>query len=1170
MPRPPPRPGRRRALGLALALACIAAALGADPEGAGNGAPIAGAAAPAPLPLITTPFSPDPGGLEPVEDDQEPRPLEAGPATPGAPASSLAGAVAEGAQAAAASAGANKEAASAAAEQREERGEAGEREREAGKKAIPGGAPPPALGEEAEREREEEEAREAGRGDQPAAALERAREQEEAREEAEERALEAKLASGAPITASEFAAEAAREREERRERQTRAERAADDAAREVEAGRLSRFYARLGLPASSPRPTAAQLDAEAAAANPGAFAAERRAEAREREGKQKGGSGSGGGGGGPSHSYQLPRASAGAPAPTTTPAAGGGAPAKPAPPPPPAATAPINPAFPSPVGRAFPAPPGAPPAPRGLSLSADLPPLYEPSAGGRGLAPDALDSAARGPTSFASIARRVARDAYWLNADPARLDDAQAAANEKPEPRRGGSLAARVSARSGGGPNPFGARPDDVPTAASPAKVAAAGPGVSAASPLAASRTLLPARPTPDSPISLSFAANAAVDQPVRRFRPPDQALCVGAGHVVVGTNALFRSFNAETGAPEEGPISVPDFFNLTGNFSDPGCIYDGAGSKRFFLSFFRFNERSPAKFSHFVLAVSATSNPGDGFIGPYIFPNDGLDAAGQPLPGLEACAASTDRDTGVAYEGGCLGDYPSVGLDGHALWAGFNLFSTEPREAYAGVLVLAISKAGLVSGASATPSYAAYSNWDPELAYTVQPTVTQAGSAHDGREGGTTYLTSTGPVSQNEPNQPLLAVWAATHTDRVAHPSFPKAGLPVISNAALLDVPAYADPGILDADRFCMPQPDPGVPLDAGDARTLQSVWSGGLIWTAAQTVIRPGPAAPKAVGAVWWAVRPGWGRAGGAAPGGPRAPSPAASPSSLFTPALNATGYVAVPGHHASRPAITASPSGAQAWIGGTLVGDDLPPSPFVAQVHVGGALLTRPAGTAPLTAAAHVTTIHLPAIAPDVLSPGIPDRAWDRADPDLGGTLRSGDYSAATLDEAGHAWLASQWSGSVPSPVCVAKFAPIKCPNWGTYVTRVDTDAVKGGVDGVAAAARAVPPARAGLGAFSGLGGGQPAAEPGLDAAVPAAAKPGPGKAPAAGGDASGGALAAAADASRKKTKAGGSGAPLGPKRRGEEGGDEGAADAAAAMPAVDDGDAAAPAPVPAPGA
>ena len=36
-------------------------------------------------------------------------------------------------------------------------------------------------------------------------------------------------------------------------------------------------------------------------------------------------------------------------------------------------------------------------------------------------------------------------------------------------------------------------------------------------------------------------------------------------------------------------------------------------------------------------MAVSKTSDPADGFYGPFVFRNDGLDDEGAPLPGLEA-----------------------------------------------------------------------------------------------------------------------------------------------------------------------------------------------------------------------------------------------------------------------------------------------------------------------------------------------------------------------------------------------------------------------------------------------------------------------------------------------------------------------------------------------------
>lgn len=170
----------------------------------------------------------------------------------------------------------------------------------------------------------------------------------------------------------------------------------------------------------------------------------------------------------------------------------------------------------------------------------------------------------------------------------------------------------------------------------------------------------------------------------------------------------------------------------------------------------------------------------------------------------------------------GCLGDYPSVGLDAHSLWSvsgrkerreraerreregkreknkkvegkklkllpqrttnqptnqGFNLFRTAPLDGYAGSLVLAISKKDLVSGKYQTPAAAFYSNFDQTLAYTVQPTQTQPGSQHETTRNGTIYLVSTAPVVQSEPNVPALAAWAATQTSLLSEDDFPKVG---------------------------------------------------------------------------------------------------------------------------------------------------------------------------------------------------------------------------------------------------------------------------------------------------------------------------------------------------------------------------------------------------------
>jgi hypothetical protein len=198
--------------------------------------------------------------------------------------------------------------------------------------------------------------------------------------------------------------------------------------------------------------------------------------------------------------------------------------------------------------------------------------------------------------------------------------------------------------------------------------------------------------------------------------------------------------------------------------------------------------------------------------------------------------------------------------------------------------------------------------------------------------------------------------------------------------------------------------------------------VLSGGVLWTATQTVMYVGStAANLTIGPTYFAVLPAFSAAG------------------AYTPRLVAAGYVGVAGRFIGRPAITAT-KGGTAYIAAYMSGADFAMSPVVAEVD----LLTGP------------RRVIVPVRSPGPLQPSTVDRLWKAGDFGGGGTLRVGDYSAATLDESGHAWLASEWSGGVPSPLCADAYGPTKCPNWSTFVTRIDL----GAATGPTAAARAPP--------------------------------------------------------------------------------------------------------------
>src|SRR4051812_12436486 len=138
-----------------------------------------------------------------------------------------------------------------------------------------------------------------------------------------------------------------------------------------------------------------------------------------------------------------------------------------------------------------------------------------------------------------------------------------------------------------------------------------AGFAATAAAPAGAHRSLAPSRRAPS---ALKGAAGTVHTNPrlLRGFdglnhrdqrianngnqfslEPPDQALCVGNGHVVEAVNDAFRVYNPD-GSGQTGVVDLNTFFGYpptinrtTGVFgpelTDPTCLYDPT-TRRFFL----------------------------------------------------------------------------------------------------------------------------------------------------------------------------------------------------------------------------------------------------------------------------------------------------------------------------------------------------------------------------------------------------------------------------------------------------------------------------------------------------------------------------------------------------------------------------------------------------------
>eukprot|EP00884_Botryococcus_braunii_P006569 jgi/Botrbrau1/15913/Bobra.40_1s0095.1 len=484
------------------------------------------------------------------------------------------------------------------------------------------------------------------------------------------------------------------------------------------------------------------------------------------------------------------------------------------------------------------------------------------------------------------------------------------------------------------------------------------------------------------------------------RIAPPDMGLCVGNGFILQAVNLVMAVWknNTDDGSPVLPPITIPDFFNISARpgskigYSDPSCVYDASGSKRFYVGVIRYSMKPGDTFSDYLVAVSKTSDPTEGWLGPFVVRNDGLDAEGrQALPGLEICGTVV-KINGSKYLPGCLGDYPVVGIDEYGLWSSFNMFYIDDSETSAGALLVGISKADLLSGAHVFPAYVAISKFDPiGASFTIAPSITQAGTPHVTSNFGTMYFVSTSPMVSTTPALPLLSTFAITGTSLLQNQGFPRLGVPEISDLILLDTMAYHDS--LEGQSLAQPQ---GKPLDVGDGRTVNTILSGKYLWTASQSTMTVQSSTSAKTGAIWWAIEP------------------RVSGTGQYTAKVVDTGYVGVAGANFARPALTANGNG-NAYMVGFVVGPNLRMSAAFVPIYKGKG----------------AAAVVVPEVSGRELKGGSGER----------GVLRAGDYSAAALDENGVAYVSTSWAATDQDPECIAFFnatyGPKRCPSWGTYI-------------------------------------------------------------------------------------------------------------------------------------
>lgn len=412
---------------------------------------------------------------------------------------------------------------------------------------------------------------------------------------------------------------------------------------------------------------------------------------------------------------------------------------------------------------------------------------------------------------------------------------------------------------------------------------------------------------------------------------PPDQALCVSHDFVMQQVN-LAAALYTKTGALVAGPVSENAFydegsggFSTPFNLSDPRCYYDRQANAWFAEIW----ESNFSDESHIDLAVNPTSDPTTPWTIYRLDTTNILPSAGCP----------------------CFPDYTMIGTDAHGVFLSSNNFTLQPYGNFAGVSVVAVSKAQLLAGAASvhTATYTGLVNGG-EPAFNVQPATSPTGS---GYSAGTEYFLDSLQFNENISNR--IGVWALGN-DAVLD----SGGNPTLSNL-VVQTEVFVEP-------LPIVQKGSDATLNPDDVRILQPVQNvNGTLWASLNTaVLIPNDLEPRD-GAAWFRI------------------VPTVTGGTLSSVRLSTQGYVALLGNYLSYPAI--------AVVGG---------KPAMVLSLSGASYFPSVAYATGLT----FSTLHIAAAGTQ------PDIGFTCAPP-FGPPCRWGDYAAAAQDVgSGNVWLSTMY--------------------------------------------------------------------------------------------------------------------------------------------------------------
>jgi len=460
---------------------------------------------------------------------------------------------------------------------------------------------------------------------------------------------------------------------------------------------------------------------------------------------------------------------------------------------------------------------------------------------------------------------------------------------------------------------------------------------------------------------------------------PPDQALCVGAGFTMAGVNTAIAVYD-RTGAQLAPTVAINEFFGLADEFNrdkttfgpsafDPVCLFDQQVGRWFFLT----TELDVDPFSgnltggsHLFFAVSATEDP----LGDYAFYSI-------------TTTSGDETDRGCP----CFDDFPHIGTDANGFYITANRFSIFERP-YNGAQLYAISKRGLAANA-ADPAAALPTTVSMNVgrvaghkSFTVQPAAVPPGGRFPDRE----YFLTTADVNERAASE--IGILALSNTDSLdeENPDVRLTRNTVPSLRYVQEPNVEQKPGRAPLADLV------GEELNSLDSASNMSEveFSQGRLWAATGAAV--GNDGNRRDGVLWFQVQP------------------TVQDNGRVDGTMVNQGYVAVATNSLMYPAVGVNAQGEGAMVM-SLAGPKAYPSPSYIRMDKSG-----------VSGPVRVTEFGQR-----------PDDGFTCYEAFVGSRERGcrwGDYSAATADERGDVWMATEFISDAPR---------VPFANWSTEVIR-----------------------------------------------------------------------------------------------------------------------------------